>query len=477
MFGNYLKKNDNLFYFIIFIILGLIIGYWAWFNKISILYASAITVAFFLVRAIGDFRPKFFAFIYTHRQIVSFATVFICLSFAGYFASEFKSPDYFNGLDIDHKVMILSQILIQGIVVGVLSRVILLDMFASIIRAENVVKSSVFVAFSFLVFLFLFPISTNHRWMSPVFMLGCGLGFFLHFATRRREQKSSLYKKFKLRILETAEGENLSDREKQALNLFVNRKWKKLQSFISNGVSTRNIEFMELSMLHAVGEYEKALNKLDDIKKSSPPNDLSHFHYLHVAINESEKFDHRKDWKNLKIIRDSLKEAISLNPNCMMTNANLALYLVNKNKGTQFKDPLNLIWKAIKEYENNTMDSLISLITGMGVPVTYAYLLDIYAYVLLKKGKTRFAKQFLFQCLYLDPNHSSTYLHLAEYYYILCTNSTNSKYAVKYKHWKKTAKMCLHIARFLERRKKNTNGGSLIYNRAEQLLGDLRKHA
>lgn len=446
---------------------------WAYYYEISIIITVSITVIVTVVRILGEYKPFLLAFAYTKRDFVSYVVLLVSFLFSFFLFYRFPIPDSFSSLLPGQKAFPIAEIIVQGMLVGVLGRIMLLNQIASMIRVNNLVNAKIFVHLSFIVILLLFPASSNHIWLSSIYVLGCGIGFFLHYLLRPREQKKRVYKRFKSRILSAAKTVNVSEDEKNALKLFVDRKWIKLEKFIQNNhnPSTELIDLMQLSCFHAQGKYSNALDKLGDIEKSKIAT-FNHFHYLHTALNESEKFDHKKDWKNIDVIKDSLDKAIKINPDCMMTNANSALYLVyQKQDSTQAaEEALGLIWKAIKEYENNEDGSLSSLITGMGVPVTYAYLLNIYAYVLLKSGKTRFARHFLFQCLYLDPNHAATYLHLAEYYCILRDKFKNE---FKTQQWEMTARICLHIAKRLEKKKLNINGGSLVYNRAHRMLNSL----
>jgi hypothetical protein len=143
---------------------------------------------------------------------------------------------------------------------------------------------------------------------------------------------------------------------------------------------------------------------------------------------------------------------------------------------------LEYIWKALKVNEVTRPD-LVASIVSRAVPVTWIFLLDAYAYVLLKAGHVTFSKALLAECINEDPYFSSPYLHLAEWCIADVLRTQNelrvsegnaSAYQTRKDAIRRTVersqrvgRLCLRIALALEEKRE-----SLTKRRGEQLLRD-----
>lgn len=458
----------------------------------------------------GDYNPKILAFIYTQRKKIAWAVMGGCLVISSFLYIYFPFVPYVATDQIPNNFILITQFLLEGAVVGLVIRMLLLNLFANILRAKDVHLSKVLILIAWGVFIIIFPIAKEHRGLSSVFVLGFGIGFLLHYIVRVQDKKDAQKNRLRQNIMalievlkneedydghdssvEAPKSRNkLTQVEETAVDLYSSQKWKSLASLLHKSKETVTLFFIRLSMHRKLHQYETALGlireKMEDIRQKGDASDYKsheHFLHLHFALNESERFDHTGNWKNRDNIFNNLEIAHKINPKCLLTCATYALRLageIGKEKNDEKANndlknmSLELIWEAMKSYEGPENPKPVSLVTGMTVPVTYKFLMDTYGYVLLKNGMLRFAKALIQQCIYEDPTYSAAFLHHAEWFieYYNNFNRKNNKKNIG-ESWKKAARLNLYIAIELEKIDDIEKSGSSISNSSKRLLKQL----
>lgn len=491
-------SNVNIIGYIVLVLFSIL---WLDIHHLSLWAILLTSLPLIAADIFSHYNVKWLAKIYTHRKFVAVTAFLVCTLCSFILYALF--PFYTNYNDSGFFIL-ATQFFFQGTVVGVVIRMLLLNLYANLIRAKSLHIAKLLIMIAWVVFIIMFPIADRHRNMSSIFVFGFGAGFILHYYARTQDKKDAQRVRLRQNILSLInlikndngnseinnKSKKLTPEEEKAVDLYTNQKWKLLKKLLKQHDESITLFFVRLSMYRKLHQYETVLGlireKLDDIKKNE--NDSiykshEHFFHLHFALNESERFNHLGSWKNRQNIFKHLDIAYNLNPDCLLTCATYSLRLaseINKDSNSEdenqeYKDKsLKLIWHAMKLYENPEHPRPVSLVTGMTVPVTYKFLLDTYGYVLLKNGMLRFSKALILQCIFEDPSFSSSYLHLAEWYiaYYQDTNKTNISRG-KNESWKKAAMLNLYIAVEIENRDDVERRGSLISNHANKLLSSL----
>ncbi len=418
----------------------------------------------------GEISPLFLSKIFTRRTSVAWSILFTSFISTGILNSLYSNaPDI--PYSLNERIFLIIQFAVQGALVGVIMRMLLLNLFAQMIRSGDTFVAKILIFLAWVVFFIMFPLGKQHINFSPAYILGCGSGFFIHYYVRSKERKRTLLNKFKKIILEKSSSQSLTSDETESINLYVKRKWPKLAKQLSNGSITELQSIIFLCMLRIQRQYNKSLNLIKDKIQEGNSNNLQIL-FIHAAINEGEKYYKFEDDRERKAVFNYLDEAYSRNNDCLLSNVFLALKTASKYEqiGEEDKNKsLSLIWKAIELSERGEEENLESLLSGMTIPVTYTYLLSSYAYILFKNGQFRLARELLYQCLFQDPSSSATYLYLAELYNSFYQLKDAEK-TIKFEKWKKTVKLCLSIAMTLEKPQNVTQEKSFIFSRAEFLL-------
>jgi hypothetical protein len=466
---------------------------WGELNNLSFLMVLIANLPPLIADYFSTYNPKLLAYIYTHRRRLAFFLFLVCLIGGGitYFIYPFQK--IYAGLSIQSKFILLTQFILQGTIVGFTLRMLLLNLFANMLKVKDIHKAKLLIMAAWVVFLIMFPVNESHRSLSSFFIIGFGFGFLLHYLVRTNENKKAQRNRLKENLfsmiaeLKKQDSENQSSNEseediksvqltpieEEAVNLFSRQDWSALKAFLKAHNKTTTLFFINLCMLRKLNQPEEALQLIRE--KIDLPN-LSHknYYHLHYALNESERFDYNGNWINKDNIFNHLEEAYKLNPDCLLTCATYALRIAGEikvgdnNHQEEKEKALKLIWRAMKINEGKPIRKIVALATGMTIPLTYTFLLDTYGYVLLKNDKTRFAKALILQCVFQDPTFSATYLHLAELYYTYYHNNTSKK--LRDRIWQRSAKFCLYIAIETEKDKYKVNKESLISTRAKMLL-------
>jgi hypothetical protein len=463
---------------------------WTEINHLPLWMIAITSIPLIIADIFSDYNPKILAFAYTQRKQLAFIVLLSCTLIGALCYALYPFHKIYGDMTVSDQFILITQFLLQGAIAGLTLRMLLLNLFADMLRARGIHKAKLLIMVAWVVFLIMFPVNERHRSLSAIFIVGFGIGFLTHYMVRTQEKQNA--KKSRLRenilsMIATLKSENgtirpdnsqgnfqLSQDEERAVTLYSNQKWKKLKHFISDKKETDTLFFIRLSMLRKLHDYENALHLLNEKMTDQGAAD-QHFYHLHYALNESERFDHKGDWVNREKIFSNLEKANTINPDCLLTCATYALRIASElntdisNQNDKRNTALRLIWHAMKLYEQKSQAKVVSLVTGMTIPVTYTFLLDTYGYVLLKCGKTRFAKALILQGLFQDPSYSATYLHLAEWY-LNFYGEDNSQEKKFNDLWRKAARLNLYIAIEIEREYDSQDKGTFISMKAKKLL-------
>jgi hypothetical protein len=443
-----------------------------------------LSLGFIIPELISDYKPEYVAYLNINRRVLLLLVFVVCFTVAVMAFLKFPFPPdfYFTHLDLDDVKHIVGMVL-QGAMIGITARMLIMQSFYKMMRARDPYFSKVMILLVYIAFVVLLPI--KHKYFISLYFVGIGLGFYIHFMARVSERRDASYSRLRQNLLSMIEnlrakpGYVLNTMEEEAINLYAREKWNKLEKLLNANAETEILFFIRVCMERKLHRYDAALNLIKEkLEHSDWLQKYEHYFFMLRALNKNEKVHQHED-KNTheSIIRDLL-HAVRVNESCLLSNASLALKLANeidpdspKETDSAYKDlSLKHIWRAMTIYEEREKNpKVVSLLTGMTIPFTYAFLLDTYGYVLLKNGRLRFSKALFIQCIYQDPTFSPPYLHLAEWYMEYYKNHENE-------YWKKAAKLNLHIA--INNEKVNNKGGSesFISYKAKKLLEKLKRN-
>lgn len=362
---------------------------------------------------------------------------------------------------------------LQGVLVGVVFRVLLTAYFTRMLQDAPIEVARALVLLVLSIFIALFPTSESHRSAAGVFTIGTGLGFLLHYAVRRKEHLQASSARLMQNLLSGLHGdhEELWRSERAAAQAFADRdRSALLRIFDGETKKSSRLELVKAADLRHRGQYLEALDVLkgelvrpDRQQRDVPLQGLLH---LQMALNYGE-LDQKVE------MREALAAAERHSIDCLLTQVTIALrdaeevsvddarYPVDFDDPTDVRTaPLRRMWRALHLHERMARSSMSSwsLITGSTIPVTWTFLLDSYAYVLMKAGRLRFAKSLFEHCVYVDPTFASPYVHLGEMHLILARSAGGPSHA-------RLANMCLRIGMSLQGRRQ-----TLLKRRAELLL-------
>jgi len=466
--------SPRTFYYICFAVFTLITYFLSTIHDLSFLTFIITTGIFFAIGEFSEYSPLFLSKVFTNRKIVAYSVIAFCSIIAAYLFYKYSPNALIQSMSLFELIIVITQFAIQGAIVGVLIRMLFLNLFAQVIRFGDIHKAKILILSAWMVFFIMFPFGLSHKSLSWAYVWGFGIGFYIHYSVRRRDKRRAYMRNLKERILKESNAATLSPPEKKAIELYVNRKWGELNLLLVKIPKESDlITFIKSAMFRNLKEYEKAINIIESKLKKNPQKQL-HFYYLHRALNEIDIY--RDDPDDEKMVFEYLEKAYEGNNNCMLTCAIFSLKLSSKTDGLSTRDidrAHDLIWNAITIFEEQKSHNIISLITGMTVPVTYTFLLDTYAYSLFKLGRIKLAKELFYQCIFKDPNYSNTYLHLAELYF--AQSQIDDEFRSKYRNWRNTIMLFLHVAIEIEKQNGFRVEGTFITNRAEKMLIQVEK--
>jgi tetratricopeptide (TPR) repeat protein len=354
--------------------------------------------------------------------------------------------------------MLAIQFTLQGFVVGIAIRELLLNMslnnlFGRLIEFQRLLFLSGMVIFLYLVP----PPSSRHGAFAPAYVFGFGAGLFAHFLLRRLSQRGEKVARQKNLLAETAtQNQSLTTTEKSAVRHYINRHWRKLRKLYLSQLElgkrpSPTLALIESCMYRMRGQYDSALRPLEKInpEKVDSPN-MNGLLLLQRALVLSEL---GKDEE----MYTTLEQSLALNPKCFLSTIilglhraeDLSLESANDEKPEQRQKPVRLIREAMQLNAEKRNSELFSNLVGYSIPLNWAFVQDSYGYALLKAGDYAFSKALFLDCIRKEPNLISAYLHLGEWYLADCLNHDRSKERLT------LANLCFAIAISLEGKKKS----------------------
>jgi tetratricopeptide (TPR) repeat protein len=367
---------------------------------------------------------------------------------------------------------------LQGVLVGVLLRVVLTAYFAQLLRDSTILAQRLMLMVAVTILVMLLPTGTTHRHWTGLFLIGVGLGFYLHYLVRGKEHARAMRFRLLQNISSSLElsTEQLRPSEVGAVKAFAALRWSDfdriLETAEQSGVVTTVLKCLEASKYRLEGDYDRALNILThELGRSLRSREFDALLHLQMALNYGDNAD-------AAAMESSLKESEAANPDCLLTQVTIALREAESIQSAEAaadstrvrsqNELLRRLWKAMDLYERQSSHRLLALVTGSTVPMTWTFLQDAYGYILLKSGRPRFAKSLFVQSIHEDPTFASAYLHLGEWYLNDAHRRPSSKRPSDGRSVERSlhlARTCFHIAKAFQKTR-----NSLIRRRAQALL-------
>lgn len=362
----------------------------------------------------------------------------------------------------------IAQFTLQGALMGGMVRSVFLAMFRHLLRGKDTEVPRLLLLMTSLVLLWLFPLGHAHRIYSCFFVYGLGLGFGIQYLIRRKEHKRAEAARLGRYIVELLPSNRfLPAIEERVIRLYAKQKWHALDRLL--GAQQENLTtlmaLVRASSLRIKGEYPSARAIVEkELGREKHDHAYDTFLYLHKALNLAD-MDFREE------MREALEMALQCHGDCFLSLVTKGLRIAEElsldgnTNSDEAKEALNCIWEAMK-INDKSQPKLAARIVGRAIPVTWTFLLDAYAYVLLKAGHIRFSRALLTECISEDPYFSSPYLHLAEWCIADILRSNSTRLAPSKKS-QRIGRLCLAIAINLEGRRE-----SLTKRRAKAFLRD-----
>lgn len=414
-------------------------------------------------------NQRIVAIFYTQRTILAGVVLLMSVLVAALILSGERSIDTLRAA----RFTTIITFFVEGFVVGAMVRTLFLAHFTRKLRGVDTDIQKLLLMVGLAVFVWLFPISQAHLPFGAVYLLGFGLGFYVHYMVRNIEHRFAQSVRQGQHIVQMFNSSRIHIEPvvMEAIRAYAHNRGRKLKSLLEDRDHAHNppMTILYASALRRKGDYSKALKQIEHaLAQGRPASEYRTTLLLLKALCHAD-LNERKD------MYSALKSAIRLDNECLLAKVSLALRsaeelsvkdIGKRRRATQKESILEGIWKAVKLNELElSIEPFLSVIES-SVPVTWTFLLDAYAYVLLKYGRRKFSKSLLLQCIYEDPIFSSPYLHLGEWYeYEAQTRIDRDGEHDKVKN---LAKLCYHITICLEGIK-----DSLIKRRAVNLLRDL----
>lgn len=412
------------------------------FSPLIYLVLSAI---FIIPECISEYKPEYMGWIIANRIAMVGGVLFICIAIGS--LCFYRHPIHSDQWMTFEAQKDLLRTVIQGLILGLTGRMLFTHLSYQLIEAKGVFTSKVLILFIYMAFLVILPL--RHSYLRCPLFISFGIGFVIHYVARASERRNARHVKLRNNLLSMVTSDNaigLLAIEEKIIKLFAYRRWQALRRLLrTTGNETAKIFFVRVAMHTILHEHDTVLLMLEEIEANRPDWYEENRHYL-LLLRALNRY-HRKPGTHLagSEIFDDLAVALSMSPECVLSNATLAFLSANNDQ--QPEKALWLIEHAMALYEQQEAHpEPASFIIGMIESCTYIFLMDIYGYVLLRNGRLRLARTLLLQCVHHEAYYAATYLHLAEWYI-----EYYGKNKHRNEHWKKAAKLCLYIALYTER--------------------------
>ena len=456
-------------------------------NHIPLYYATAFVLAVGLCDFLAAQRAGIMAIVITQRWIVTTGVFVISIVLGAYLVKSLPSADFW------HKKAELFQFLLQGALVGVIVRLLIVAMLEYLISGAAIEISRALLLTALSVLIWLFPLGETHRAYAGFYVFGFGIGFVIHYLVRNKEHKQAEEARLGRYIIEILGTKRTTGEENKIVRYYAGGKWLRLDRLLRNyEAKSTLVETIKASRLRYKGKYaESRAVAQRELNRTGHDSEADASLYLHLALSLADEAD-----DNRKHVYEALEKALEYSKNFVLALVTTALRLAeevplgdekdadaekDEKRTGDAKSALQLIWRALG-INDTSPPELVAMIVGTTVPMTWTFFLDAYAYVLLKAGYVRFSRSLLAQCIYEDPYFSSPYLHLGEWCIADILRSRRELRATaktgfdSSRSWRETleatsersqrvGRLCLHIAIKLERRR-----DSLTKRRAQSLL-------
>lgn len=274
----------------------------------------------------------------------------------------------------------------------------------------------------------LFPPSDSHASLGPSYVIGIGLGFFLHFLMRRADQRALRYRRLRRTIEQSLERPGVRSEavEIDAIRLFSRRRWRALRELFRERAASPSFDLILLKAaaervqgedLRAIGTLTPALEK-----HGREGTELDHLAHLLLAMCYRELGRTEEMWLQIA-------NAERLQQRCLLRSMFKALCLAE-----ELPDPGHPNWSRHEErrHEANVcLDEALALLRGTrrvspfasvvacGLPLTRRFVDDTFAYVSMKSGALEPSHTLFEACLRQDSRSAASHLHLAECNFLL----------------------------------------------------------
>lgn len=386
-------------------------------NNLPVYAAAVLVLIVLLCDILATRKPEFTAILIAQRQHVAAGVTTLSLLVGSFLLvrSRGNSP-------LGQSFIVLLQFALQGAVVGVMVRMLVLAVFARLLKGSPIDTHRALLLVAISIFLWLFPLGESHRFYASFYVFGFGLGFALHHLVRNEEHRRAQIARHGRHIVELLGSTPLSSDEIDAVRYYANQRWRKLDRLLRQHERrpTTVLAIVKASEERIKGRYPEARNTVEtELEREEHDESLDTYLLLHKALSLGDQGPKSQ-------MLDALKRARERNPKCLLTLVTTGLRIAEEiplnyddRAGDlavedRTKEALAFVWEALKQ-NDIVQPALAARILGRAVPVTWTFLLDAYAYVLLKAGHHRFSRALLTECIYEDPYFSSPYLHLGEW--------------------------------------------------------------
>lgn len=363
-----------------------------------------------------------------------------------------------------------------GIIVGVILRIIAKEIYSRRILAISNSYIKIFLTLAVIILIITFP-DTFHKIHTSFWLIGVGVGLLMHQSYRTRKDSLSEIDRRRQTVAhmiyrEQKKNKKIPERESNIIELFSENRMRKakrkIEEIEKEDTLPEILSLIKSLMQRKKGDYSGALNAIEIVLKKKSKH-VVHFYIMKaLALGELGRRSEMYTFL-LKALKEDKK--------CVLTRITLGLRLSEdkadrRRMKLRNKDHLNEVWQALRLNVKQKLPFEFfdpRRIIMKSVPINWTFLLDAYAYALLVSGDKQLSRTLLSVCIYEDPNFSSPYMHLGEWF-IRILEKEKSDLEIKMKA-KEMAEFCLWIAFYLEKKKE-----SLIKKRSRRLIKKLEKY-
>jgi hypothetical protein len=387
-------------------------------NDIPLYYATIFFLAVGLCDFIAAQRAGVMATIIARRWMVTSVVFFVSMLAGAYLVKSLQPADFW------HKKAELFQFMLQGALVGVIVRLLIVAMLEYLISGSPIESTRALLLTALTVLIWLCPLGATHRAYAGFYIFGFGVGFLIHYLVRNKEHKQAEEGRLGRYVIELLGSKATTGEENKIVRHYGAGNWFRLDRLLRKYEEKSTlVETIRAARLRYKGKYSESKGIAQrELERPEHDNKDNAALYLHLALSLADEAD-----ENKKQMFEALEKARASSDDSVLALVTTALRLAEDiplngttdangqvNKAREAEYALRTIWKAMGAADTSPPE-LIATIVGTTVPMTWTFFLDAYAYVLLKAGYIRFSRSLLAQCIYEDPYFSTPYLHLGEW--------------------------------------------------------------